>query len=262
MRLAPLRSFSDGGRRTLIPPNLDLPAERVHHALIRPLIRAFHKTFAQRVFTNIIPFLRITLLPSQPVMKRMRLPAAIRIVMQPPELTLPERHPFLQRKSQIIRRAEQMQMVGHEQIITHQPCVGRLPCRAKMFLHGGVRKPQFPSFRTNRQKDNRRLSLINIDPARRTMASDIGVRSVAHRPKLPETFSRVSKKSKPRFDSNGSIPTCFPPRKGETLSSRHFFPGNRVSARQSLALPLPSQQRLWITSASQLGENEENSIRC
>ena len=104
--------------------DLRSPSERFHHSLKGPIIGNRRQPFAQRIFSNIIPFLRITLLPSQPVMKRMRLPARIRILMQPPELPFPKRHPFLQRHSQIMRCAEQMQMIGHKQIITHQPCLG------------------------------------------------------------------------------------------------------------------------------------------
>ena len=136
---------------------LTSPPQRFHHSLTGPTIGLFHQPFAQRIFTNIIPFFRVALLPSQPVMKRMRLPSAMRILMDPPELPFPKRHPFLQGKSQILRRAEKMQMVRHEQVITDQPCLCRLPRCAEVFMHGGIRNPRFSSIRTNRQKNNSRL---------------------------------------------------------------------------------------------------------
>ena len=42
-------------------------------------------------------------------------------MMRTAEGAFPKRHPFLKSKSRVVRRAEKMHMIGHDQIITDQP---------------------------------------------------------------------------------------------------------------------------------------------
>jgi hypothetical protein len=61
---------------------------------------------AHWILLRVKPFLRITFFPAQPVVKRMRLPKPIGMVMRFAETAFPKRNPPLDGEMQIARAGE------------------------------------------------------------------------------------------------------------------------------------------------------------
>jgi len=136
-------------RRSLTLPGGVSPGECVQHSLVWPTVGILYQSFAQRIFSHVLPFLGVALLPSEAVMEGIRLPAAIRVFMQPMELPFPKCYPFLQRKAHLVLRAEEMHMIGHRQIVSHQPRLGGLPGFAQRSMDRVVGEPRSSILRAN-----------------------------------------------------------------------------------------------------------------
>ena len=60
---------------------LPLQSHAVNHddfSLVEPVVRIFHKTGANRIVANVVPFVGITLLAAQNVVEESRLPESLR----------------------------------------------------------------------------------------------------------------------------------------------------------------------------------------
>jgi hypothetical protein len=132
---------------------LTLPMNFMHAALIQPVRGICHQSGAHRIFLNIKPFFVVTLPIPKSVVKATPLKrAAVGTCLC--QLILPEPHPTFDGKFQVPRRAEQMQMVRHQQIIAHQP--GRcllFPNVMQRPVDGGLCQPTPAFIGANRQEN-------------------------------------------------------------------------------------------------------------
>ena len=101
----------------LMPPNF------MHAPLIKPFFWFSCQAGSHRIFTDILPFLRIAFSATQTMMETGALKSSS-LVAGFRKLALPKRHPVFDSKLQVIRRAKQMQMVRHQKIIADQPGSG------------------------------------------------------------------------------------------------------------------------------------------
>src|SRR6516162_2069942 len=84
------------------------------------------------------------------------------------QLVLPKSNPAFDGEFQFMWRAEEMQVIGHEQIIAHQPGHGRvLPDVMKRVLNRGLREPltAFPG--ADSEEDPIRSAERSVNPFRR-----------------------------------------------------------------------------------------------
>ena len=78
------------------------------------------------------------------------------------ELAFPLGHPSVERQVQVARRAEQMHVVGHENVRSGQPGVGFEPGLAQDSVDRRLREPRDALSRVDSEKDDGRL--VQIDP--------------------------------------------------------------------------------------------------
>jgi hypothetical protein len=97
------------------------------------------------------------------------------------EAVFPEAHPAFNRKFQIIRRAEQMQMIGHQEIIAHEPrrC-SVLPDAMQSSLNRGLYQPALALLGANREKNPTRSAERNVNAFGRRAATGVAEGSFAH----------------------------------------------------------------------------------
>ncbi|HEU5396517.1 MAG TPA: hypothetical protein VFV81_05065 [Verrucomicrobiae bacterium] len=87
---------------------------------IGPVFRRSHQAGAHGILANVSPLLRIALAVSQPMVKSTRLKCpGVRMYFG--ETIFPKAHPAFDSESQIPWGAEQMQVVGHQEIIADEP---------------------------------------------------------------------------------------------------------------------------------------------
>ena len=184
-------------------PTNDLPMNLMHAALIGPILRFERQAGANWILPHVKPFLMVILLVPQTMME----PAALeftdgilrlgvgrrccaadgRAAARPYRFPhtrervpafpvfcktiLPKSDPAFDGELKIIRRTEQMQMIGHQQIIAHQP--GRspvLPNVVKRALNRGLGQPAFALFRANGQKNPIRSAQGKVNASGRRAA--------------------------------------------------------------------------------------------
>ena len=73
------------------------------------------------------------------------------------ELAFPIRRPFLDRESQVTGRAEEVDVVGHDQVVAGQPGVGSSPVGFEGGLDAWICHPWNSVFGANCEEDNRWL---------------------------------------------------------------------------------------------------------
>jgi hypothetical protein len=132
------------GRSLLRRPNFFLwsPSNFVDSAPKRPVFRSTNQYVSNRIFPSVLPFLGVTFAVPQSMMKTAVLERAM-AGTRLGETVLPKPHPSLDGKFQIVRRAKQMQMVGHQHVVAHQPGCGLfLPYLMQCLLHGRLRQPR------------------------------------------------------------------------------------------------------------------------
>jgi len=91
--------------------------------LQRPFIKRFYQPMPQRIFANVLELLFVLGVVSDSSMKGSALPFAGPIRMCATELVLPKRNPGINPEIQVVWRAEEVDMIGHEEIIPHSPGV-------------------------------------------------------------------------------------------------------------------------------------------
>jgi hypothetical protein len=69
----------------------------------------------------------IIFIAPQPMMETARLKSKRRWAASTPELPLPENDPLLNRNFFVLRRAEKMDVIGHDHVCADQPCVSISP---------------------------------------------------------------------------------------------------------------------------------------
>lgn len=121
--------------------------------LKRPLIRLGNQSLADRILPDVLPFLGVALAMSKPVMETCALETP-NVRVRPAEAVFPKGGPSLDGEFEVVRRAEQMEVVRHQQVIRHQPGRCQIPpdC-VQAALHCLICKPALPLLGANRQKD-------------------------------------------------------------------------------------------------------------
>ncbi len=125
------------------PSLIPRPTNLMHESEIRPILRARHQSGAHRILPDVLPFLRVALAVTHSMMKYARLKRPC-VQMCFGKAVFPETNPSFDREFQITRRAEEMQVIRHQQVITHDPCgSGVSPDVVQRALNGGLRQPAF-----------------------------------------------------------------------------------------------------------------------
>ncbi len=153
------------------PPYRYLPADVVDTPLEWPLGYVLHKAFADWIFSHVLPFFRIALAVAKAVVKRMRLPAPIVMIVQFPELPFPISHPIVKGIFQVMWRGEEMNVIGHHNVIAHEPFRCRTPDLLKPRMHEFVRQPRDSIGRAKGRPHNVRFSEANVHAASRSSAA-------------------------------------------------------------------------------------------
>ncbi len=153
----------------------------MHASEIRPLLRTFHQSCAHGILNDILPFLRIIFAGTQPVMKPSRLkPSCVGTCFC--EAIFPKAHPSFDGKFQISRRAEEMQMVWHQQVISDEPGGGGVePDAMQRVLNETLCQPAFTIFRANGEENPIRSVKRNVNSLCGRAASRLVNGSVSHR---------------------------------------------------------------------------------
>ena len=184
----------------------------MHASEVRPVLRAFHQFGPHRILADILPLLRVTFPITQTMMKTACLKSS-RVRMRFGEAVLPETHPTLDGEFQIARCAEQMQVIGHEQVIADEPCGCRVfPDVVLSALHGCLCQPALTFLRANSKKNPVRSAEGNVDPFGR-----------GHSSRFAEGgFSHVEIRSGRRSDGKGFFCPALNARDGKKGQSGSF----------------------------------------
>jgi len=94
------------------------------------------QALAQRIFSHVRPPLVVLFSVAEPMMKAAALKLPGLVEMATAELPFPKLDPRVDAESEIARRAEQVQVIGHEQVVADEPGRGFLaPDRDERVLH-------------------------------------------------------------------------------------------------------------------------------
>ena len=104
-----------------------LPPEGIEFALIRPIIHGFTEAGPDGIVAYVFPFLIVIFVASQAVMPTQSLPWACARELQATEPTFPICYPRLNRNFHVMRRAEKMNMIGHQDIAPDLPRMSIFP---------------------------------------------------------------------------------------------------------------------------------------
>jgi len=152
----------------------------MHAPAVRPILHPLHQPGAHRILLHVLPLLRIAFSIAHPMMK----PACLKrpgVRMRFGKSVFPKTDPTLDRELQITRRAEEMQVVGHEQIITHEPSGGGVfPDMMQRALHGRLREPSFALVGADGEENPVRSRKRGVNAFRRRATSGVVEREIAH----------------------------------------------------------------------------------
>ena len=130
-----------GGAR--LRPATSSPMNLMPASEARPILRRLHQTLSHGILADVLPLLRATPAVTQTMMKAAGLKSS-GVRMRFGEAVHRETRPALNGEFQIARRAEQMQMIRHQQAIAHQPGGGRVPPEVmERALNGCLGGPAF-----------------------------------------------------------------------------------------------------------------------
>lgn len=123
--------------------------------LKKPILSLQHQALPHWILPHIGQFFLIFDSVAHPMMKRSPLPGPRLIQMAPAELALPKLNPLINAEVQVAWRAEEMQVIRHQQIISHQPCRRLLaPYFYQGLLHHGVSHPRDGILRVHGYEEN------------------------------------------------------------------------------------------------------------
>jgi len=137
------------------------PAKRVDSPSERPLIRRFHQPGAHRILPNVPPLFLTMDAMTQPRIPKVPLPTSRALDTQTTEPPLPPSNPAGQFNGRILGSAEQVEVVGHEEIADH-PGVGCEPAMSEAKLDLALCQPGLPVLGAHGQEDDGRLVRLDI----------------------------------------------------------------------------------------------------
>jgi hypothetical protein len=117
-----------------------LPRQVVQYTLIFPLVSILNQICPDRIGSGIFPFLMVVFIAAQPMMETARLKSRRTYAAPTPKLPLPENDPLLNRDFFLLRRAEKMDVIGHNHVPTDQPCVSLSPSFHESLMIGFLSK--------------------------------------------------------------------------------------------------------------------------
>ena len=149
-------AFSLEGRAPARPPAMS-PLEYMDFSLVRPFRRIFHEAMPNRIAPHILPFLIVTIFPSQltvPKIALPKLPFAHRLQLARRE-RLPISNPCLQiTLTNPGWRTKKMDVVRQNHIRPHLERIGGRPRRNNSVMHFGCSKQWAAVLRAHRHKVN------------------------------------------------------------------------------------------------------------
>src|ERR1035437_6836367 len=137
----------------IFPLATSSPMNLMHTSEVWPILRLLHQTLSHRILADVLPLLRVTLAVTQTMMKAARLKRA-GVRMHFGKAIFPEPNPTFDGELQVVRGAEQMQVIRHQQVIAHQPGRGRVPPDVmERVLDGCLGEPTFAFFRADGEEN-------------------------------------------------------------------------------------------------------------
>ena len=152
----------------------------MHATARRPILRMLHLFLAHWIFADILPLLRVIFAIAQPVMKTagLKFSCIWKRFRQP---VFPKANPPLDGEFQIAWRAEQMQMIRHQEIVAHQPrCRRVFPDVVQGALHRSLRQPTLALLGADGEKNPVRSAERNVNPFGRRVAARFAERRFTH----------------------------------------------------------------------------------
>jgi len=173
-----------------IPHSIPRPLNFMDAPEKRPILWSLYQSSTNGVFTDVLPLLRITFPVTQTMVKSPRLKyPGVRVHLC--EAVFPKAHPSLNGEFQIMRRAEEMKMIRHEEIIAHQPCRCRpIPDIVQRPLDRSLRQPTFAFLRAYRKKNPICTLRRNVNPFRWGTAAGFQESPLIHNGYIPRDSSR------------------------------------------------------------------------
>src|SRR5437667_3398542 len=113
-------------------------------------------------FPHVLPLQRVAFAVAQAMVKTTVLESAgVRVDFR--EAVFPESNPALSREFQITRRAEHMEVIGHEKKIAHQPRRSAVfPDAVQRSVNGRLRQPTLALLSAHRKEDPVRTTQENV----------------------------------------------------------------------------------------------------
>ncbi len=103
------------------------PTQLVHPTLEWPVIALRHKAAPDGILPDVMPLLRVVRCIPDAMVPAARLKPPFRKAVLPAQFPFPVGDPRLDIETQVVRRAEAMQVIRHQQVIADQPGSGFPP---------------------------------------------------------------------------------------------------------------------------------------
>ena len=133
-------------------------------SLIRPIVRPRNQVLSNRIVSDVFPFLRVLIPVADPVVPVVRLPTAVTYSTAPTELRFPVPDPSVEFEFGLAERAEQMEMVGHDDVPADTPSLSFAPDGVQRPMHLSSPQPLSSVLGANREKDDDR-EIFRLDQA-------------------------------------------------------------------------------------------------
>lgn len=153
-----------------------------------PLVWMFHQTSSYGVAPHVVPLFVVAFRPPQPAIPSTAEPFASVRELFLRKQAFPIPHPGFNGGSFIRGSAEQVKVIGHQNVSAHPPPVCRVPAIDERTVDIFPRQPARTAFRANSQKNDRRLTSVDEGAASARLASDLAF----HRTRICETHITIN----------------------------------------------------------------------
>ena len=169
-----------GQGRAAARPYQGLPTDFMHAAEEGPFFGRGREAGAHGVFTDVLPFLGVALAAAEAVVQAAALEGA-GVGMGFGKAVFPKGDPFFDGEFQVVGRAEEVEVVGHEHVVADEPRGGGVfPNLMQGALDGGLREPAFALVGADGEEDPVGAAEGNVDTFGGRMASGFAVGVVTH----------------------------------------------------------------------------------
>ena len=154
--------------------NASLPTEIMRPALKRPVVQSLRQALPHRVLADVLELILVFPLVAEAVVERAALKRPRLGQMRAAELAFPKLYPLIDAEVQIARGAEEVQVVGHEQVVAGEPGGGFVAPEAdEGFLHGGLGHPRHAVLGVDNDEEEVAFAQMKVRAARRGLAPDV-----------------------------------------------------------------------------------------